>query len=118
MIVRPTTLLDIKAILDAPSAITAQEIERAGFTSWQALKFFRDCLVEGEARTVFDKNGPVFILGITTAGDTASGEGLTGDNLLMYASAFRAAMAYIRTQEQAGNLTVCRGVSGFYYGSN
>lgn len=56
--------------------------------------------------------------GITTVGDAGTGETLTGDNLLMYASAFTQAMAYIRAREQAGDLTVCRGVTGFYYGSN
>jgi len=56
--------------------------------------------------------------GITAVGDAGTGETLTGDNLLIYQSAFTQAMAYIRAQELAGNLTVCRGVTGFYYGSN
>jgi hypothetical protein len=57
-------LLDIKAVLDDPSAITAQETEAAGFTPWTALKFFRDCLQEGEARAVFVDGEIAFVLGI------------------------------------------------------
>lgn len=54
--------------------------------------------------------------GITTVGDNGSGEGLTGDNLLLYASAFTKFCEYIRAKELAGELEVCRGMSGFYYG--
>lgn len=60
----PTRLADISAVLDNPSAITAREIERAGFTQWTALKFLRDCLKDGEARTVFFDGEIAFILGI------------------------------------------------------
>jgi hypothetical protein len=56
--------------------------------------------------------------GITTSGDSGSGEDLTGDNLLITASAFRLAAAYASQLEQAGSLTVCKGMTGFYYGSN
>lgn len=56
--------------------------------------------------------------GITTSGDSGSGEDLTGDNLLITSSAFAQSMAYIRQLEQAGSLTVCKGGAGFYYGSN
>ena len=54
--------------------------------------------------------------GITTVGDNGSGEGLTGDNLLIYASAFVKTCEYIREKELAGEIEVCRGMSGFYYG--
>lgn len=55
--------------------------------------------------------------GITTLGDDGSGESTTGDTLLIAASAFTKTMAYIRSLEQAGQLKVCRGLTGFYYGS-
>lgn len=54
--------------------------------------------------------------GITTLGDSGSGDDLTGDNLLLTYSAFQQTVEYIRTQEQAGNLTVARGFTGFWYG--
>lgn len=54
--------------------------------------------------------------GITTVGDDGTGEGLTGDNLLIYASAFTKMCEYIREKELAGEIEVCRGMSGFYYG--
>jgi peptidoglycan/xylan/chitin deacetylase (PgdA/CDA1 family) len=56
--------------------------------------------------------------GITVTGDTGTGEDLTGDNLLLTKSAFENATAYVRSRELAGGLTVCRGMSGFYYGEN
>jgi len=54
--------------------------------------------------------------GITTVGDDGTGEGLTGDNLLIYASAFTKMCEYIRQKELAGEIEVCRGMTGFYYG--
>jgi hypothetical protein len=56
--------------------------------------------------------------GLTTSGDSGSGEDLTGDNLLLTVSAFQLSCAYARQLEQAGSLTVCKGFSGFYYGNN
>mgnify|MGYP001463533936 CR=1 FL=1 len=53
---------------------------------------------------------------IQTAGDPGDGTGSTGDALYIYASSFRLFMAYARSLEQAGTLTVCKGYSGFYYG--
>ena len=53
---------------------------------------------------------------VTTIGDSGSGEDLTGDNLYMTKSAFELWMAYIREKEVAGELRVCQGVTGFYYG--
>lgn len=61
---RPTTLADVMAVLAAPSAVTARELERANLTQWQALKLFRDSLAEGEARTVRIDGEIGFILGI------------------------------------------------------
>lgn len=55
--------------------------------------------------------------GITTSGDSGSGEDLTGSDLLITSSAFTQAMAYIRQLELAGSLTVCKGGAGFYYGA-
>jgi len=54
---------------------------------------------------------------ITTLGDPGTGEGTTGDSLLMFKSNFDAVMAYIRSKELNGNLKVTKGLSGFYYGS-
>lgn len=54
--------------------------------------------------------------GITTTGDSGSGEDLTGDNLLLTESAFRLSMAHIRELELAGSLRVCPGITGFWYG--
>ena len=53
---------------------------------------------------------------IQTAGDPGDGTGSTGDALYIYASSFRLFMAYARSLEQGGALTVCKGYSGFYYG--
>lgn len=66
----------------------------------------------------YGATGHIFWHGITTLGDSGSGEDLTGDNLLITASAFRAACAYIRQLEQAGQCVVTKGMSGFYYGNN
>lgn len=60
----PTTLADIQSVLAKPSAVTARELERAGLTTWQALKIFRDSLKEGEARTVRIDGEIGFVLGI------------------------------------------------------
>ena len=54
--------------------------------------------------------------GITTSGDSGSGEDLTGDNLLLTYSAFQQVCSYVRQYELAGSLQVCRGLTGFYYG--
>lgn len=56
--------------------------------------------------------------GITTAGDTGTGEDLTGDDLLWTASAFRAFCAELRLREQAGRIEVSKGLTGWYYGVN
>lgn len=53
---------------------------------------------------------------VTELGDTGSGEDLTGDDLYITRSAFTAWCAYVRQQQIAGNLRVCDGVTGFYYG--
>lgn len=54
--------------------------------------------------------------GVTTTGDTGSGDDATGDNLLLTYSAFQQVCAYVRQLEAAGSLQVCRGITGFYYG--
>jgi len=54
--------------------------------------------------------------GITTSGDTGSGEDLTGDNLLLTNSAAQSVFSYVRQLELAGTVQVCRGFSGWYYG--
>ncbi len=56
--------------------------------------------------------------GLTATGDTGTGEDLTGDNLLMTNSAWTLSAAYLRQRELAGGITVCKGMTGFYYGMN
>lgn len=81
-----------------------------GWQKFSRMKDFVDlCIAYGAA--VFP-----FWHGITTVGDDGSGEGLTGDNVLMYASAFNKICEYIREQEIAGNIQVCKGMTEFYYG--
>lgn len=53
---------------------------------------------------------------ITQAGDSGSGEDLTGDDLLITYSAFQKMMDYIATLETAGTLKVRDGMTGWYYG--
>lgn len=53
--------------------------------------------------------------GLQSAGGA---DDVTGDDLLMTAAAFSSACAYARQLELAGSLTVCKGMSGFYYGNN
>ncbi len=84
-------------------------------TGWQtAAKIKRaiDILVDYEDTLVG------FWHGITTSGDSGSGEDATGDNLLITKSAFESVMAYVRQLEQAGALAVPKGLTGFWYGSN
>lgn len=66
----------------------------------------------------YQATGHCFWHGITSSGDSGGGEDLTGDNLLITASAITKALAYIRSLEQAGTLTVSKGMTGWYYGSN
>lgn len=54
--------------------------------------------------------------GITTLGDNGSGEGLTGDDLLIYNSAFVKTCEYLREKELQGSLRMCKGMTEFYYG--
>ena len=54
--------------------------------------------------------------GMTTLGDSGSGDDLTGDNLLITNSAWLMTMAHIRSREQAGGLVVSGGFNAFYYG--
>lgn len=60
----PTMLAHIMAVLEDPSEITRRELEVAGFNKWTALKFLRDCLKDGEARTVTIDGRIGFILGV------------------------------------------------------
>jgi len=71
-----------------------------------------------DAAVAYGDTTMVWWHGITTTGDTGTGEDLTGDNLLITKSALLMALAYVRTLEQAGALTVCKGMTGFYYGVN
>lgn len=53
---------------------------------------------------------------VTTVGDGGTGEDPTGDNLYMTKSALELWLAYVREKEVAGDLRVCDGMTGFYYG--
>jgi len=84
-------------------------------TGWQtATKIKRaiDILVDYEDTLIG------FWHGITTSGDSGSGDDATGDNLLITRSAFDSVMSYVRQLETAGSLSVPRGLTGFWYGSN
>ena len=54
--------------------------------------------------------------GITQAGDSGSGEDVTGDDLLISYSAFQKTLDYIAEREAAGGLKVRDGLTGWYYG--
>ena len=56
--------------------------------------------------------------GITTSGDTGTGENATGDSLLLTKSAFERFCDDARAREQAGRLIVNKGMTGYYYGTN
>lgn len=83
-------------------------------TGWQIYSKLARLLdvAEGYGDTVFP-----FWHGITTVGDTGSGEDLTGDSLVLTKSAFEKFCADLRGREVAGRIKVCKGVSEFYYGS-
>jgi hypothetical protein len=53
---------------------------------------------------------------ITALGDPGTGEGTTGDDLLIYLSNWTAVMNYIKTLETAGTVEVLSPTE-FYYGS-
>lgn len=82
-----------------------------GFQVASKLKRVID-IAEAYGDTVF-----LFWHGITITGDSGSGEDATGDPLLLTKSAFEISMAHLRTKELAGTVRVCRGISGFYYGT-
>ncbi|HEY5798474.1 MAG TPA: hypothetical protein VIU82_26015 [Bosea sp. (in: a-proteobacteria)] len=60
---RPSTLRDAMAILENPSRITAAEIDTAGYTTWSLLKAIRSQMQAGEATTVSQDSGPLFVIG-------------------------------------------------------
>lgn len=82
----------------------------AGWQTFTKLQRFVDTLI------AYGDTGFPFWHGITVLGDTGSGNDLTGDNLLITKSAFDRFMAYIKTKDDAGQLRVRDGVTGFYYG--
>lgn len=66
----------------------------------------------------YEDTGVAYWHGITAAGDDGTGEGATGDNLLLYKSAFERFMANLRARELAGRVAVRRGLTDFFYGAN
>jgi hypothetical protein len=83
----------------------------AGWQIFSKLQRFIDVLID------YGDTGFPFWHGITTLGDSGSGENLTGDNLLITKSAIVKFFEYIRLKEIQGLLRVCDGITGFYYGS-
>jgi hypothetical protein len=81
-----------------------------GFQKFTLIKAYIDMCVAYKA-SLF-----LFWHGITTLGDTGSGEDLTGNDLQITKSAFDKTCAYIKTLEDAGSLSVSDGITGFYYG--
>lgn len=80
---------------------------------WQTLTKLRRFVDVLEA---YGDTGLPFWHGITTLGDTGSGDDTTGDNLLMTRSAFEGFINYMAEREAAGGLRVRDGCTGFYYG--
>lgn len=56
-------LLDIIRVVENASEVTAAEAETAGFTPWTLTKALWQRLKDGEAITVSDASGPLFVLG-------------------------------------------------------
>jgi hypothetical protein len=83
----------------------------AGWQTITKLRRFVDVL------EAYGDSGFPFWHGITTLGDSGSGDDLTGDNLLMTKSAFDKFIAYIAEREAAGGIRVRDGIGGFYYGT-
>lgn len=83
----------------------------AGWQTYTKLRRFVDLL------EAYGDTGMPFWHGITTLGDSGSGDDLTGDNLLLTKSAFDKTIAYIAEREAAGALRVRDSIGGFYYGT-
>lgn len=81
-----------------------------GFQKFTLIKAYIDRCMEYKA-SLF-----LFWHGITTLGDTGSGEDLTGNDLQITKSAFEKTCAYIKQLQTAGTLNVADGITGFYYG--
>lgn len=83
----------------------------AGWQTFTKLRRFVDVL------EAYGDTGFPFWHGITTLGDSGSGDDLTGSNLLITKSAFDRFIAYIAEREAAGGIRVCDSIGGFYYGT-
>lgn len=98
--------------LDNPNSVGSIDISNAsaGFQKFSLIKKFIDnCIEYGASFTLFWH-------GITTLGDTGTGEDLTGNDLQMTKSAFDMTMAYLKSKDDASLCHVCDGFTGFYYG--
>lgn len=106
--------------LDIGSAVSGGVATVTGGVSgsvsgWQAFSKCRRAIDIAEA---YGQTVHVFWHGVTSTGDTGSGEDATGDDLLVTTSAFRKFCEYAATRRAAGALTICDGYTGFWYGSN
>lgn len=98
--------------LDNASSVGAIDMSNAtvGFQKYSLIKAYIDmCVAYGAS--VF-----LFWHGITTLGDSGTGEDLTGNDLQITKSAFEKTCAYIRSLETASTVAVSDGITGFYYG--
>lgn len=86
----------------------------ANITGWQIFSKLRRYI---DTIIAYGDTGHMYWHGVTTSGDTGSGEDATGNNLLLTRSAFELTMSYLREQEVAGQAEVCRGFTGWYHGS-
>lgn len=98
--------------LDNPHHVGAVDWgSTTNYSTATKMKQFIDVIVDYEAV------GFPFFHSVTTLGDNGSGEQVGPDSLTLYRSNLAATLAYARQLEQAGSLTIHRGISGFYYGS-
>lgn len=62
--IRQATVLDVLAVLDRISDITAAEMAEIGLDRWNCLKMAREMLGLGGAEIVSDNGEPLFVIGI------------------------------------------------------
>lgn len=90
---------------------TGVGLTNAGMVRYSRMKAFVDMLIR------YGDTGFMFWHFLTTLGDDGTGESDGPlDGLTIPVTNFTMLMAYIREQELADNLTVCKGITGFYYG--
>jgi len=97
--------------IDNPNYIGSIDMGQAsqGWQQYSTIKAAIDkCVAYGDSLWLFWHS-------ITALGDPGTGEGTTGDDLLIYLSNFQAVLAYIASLEAAGTIDVLSPTE-FYYG--